>query len=72
MSKKKDKRMTIPQVMREIHHAYDHFEETAKETLAKEFGFGEKRWQRFVERFSEVSAQKCIEIESSMRRRLGR
>lgn len=69
---KKDKRMTIPQVMREIHHAYDFFEEAAKETLKQEFGFGEVRWQRFVEKFSEVSAQKCIEIEASMRRRLRR
>lgn len=72
MSKKKDKKFTVRQVMNEIHHAYDFFEEAAKETLRREFGFGEKRWQRFVERFSEVSAEKCIEIEDSLRRRLRR
>lgn len=65
---RKDKRLTIRQVMNEIHKAYDHFEDAARETLKQEFGFGDKRWERFVERFSEVSAQKCMEIEARLRK----
>lgn len=69
---RKDKRFTVRQVMNEIHLAYDFFEEAAKETLKKEFGFGEKRWARFVEGFSEAAANKCLEIESNLRKRLRR
>lgn len=69
MKKRRDKRFTVRQVMNEIHQAYDFFEEATKETLHKEFGFGEKRWSRFVEAFSEAAANKCIEIENDLRRR---
>lgn len=67
----KDK-MTLKQVMREVHSAYDFFEKVTKEVLHEEFGFGDKRIARFEERFSELAANECLRIESDMRRRLRR
>lgn len=56
--------------MDEINKAYDRFELIAKETLRKEFGFGDKRIARFEERFSELSALECIRIKEDLRKKV--
>ncbi|MNC72589.1 hypothetical protein D3C81_606490 [compost metagenome] len=65
----KDK-FTAKEAIREVQHAYDHFEKVAKDVLREEFGFGDKRIARFEEKFSELAANECLRIEASMRRRL--
>ncbi|MGG3737212.1 hypothetical protein [Aeribacillus pallidus] len=64
----RDKRITLAQCQREINKALDVWEEIAKETLHKEFGFGPKRQERFVERFSRVAHSKLLEQYARMRR----
>jgi len=73
MSKKrKDKRYTVRQVIKEMQYAYDYFETVSEQALREEFGFGDVRLQRFKDRFAELASEELMRIESGMRRRLRR
>lgn len=64
----KNKKMSINQAMKEIDLALEIFEETAQETLHKEFGFGPKRQARFMERFKENAYVKLLQQQRKMKR----
>lgn len=64
----RDKRITVRQAVELVHDAYDRFEQLAKQTLQEQFGFGSVRLARFEERFSELAAQECLRIQTSLRR----
>jgi hypothetical protein len=64
----RDKRITLAQCRREIDSALELWEQIAKETLHKEFGFGPKRQARFMERFHSVAQTKLLEQYARMRR----
>jgi len=70
--RQRDKRLTVNQVMREMERAFEMFEQTTKETLHKEFGFGEQRWERFRDAFSREIEKKLIDVEKGMRRSVRR
>jgi hypothetical protein len=59
-------RLTLGQCKREIDDALALFEEIALETLHKEFGFGPKRQERFMNRFHTVARAKLMEQYAQM------
>lgn len=63
----KDKRITTRQAVQLVQNAYDRFEILAKQALREEFGFGDARLARFEERFSELAANECLQIEARLR-----
>ena len=64
-----DKRYTLKQVMDQVHGAYDKFEAAAKQALREEFGFGEKRIERFMMRLKKKARFERELQEAEMRRK---